>query len=107
MLRYTTFNNTIYSFINMWVIPKVMPQIIEELFLLLVGEVRWNIFSNGKIGIIIIPRRTAASINSSKLLIGKIIINRQWVIKYIFHTRQLICYRIIISLSINDTQSNS
>jgi hypothetical protein len=56
MLRYTTSNNTIYSFlVEMRIIPKVMPQIIEEFLLLLVCETRRQILSNDEISIINIP----------------------------------------------------
>ena len=56
MLRYTTSNNTIYSFlIKVRIIPKLMSQIKEEFLLLLIGETGWYVFGYDIVCVISIP----------------------------------------------------
>src|SRR4051812_47404229 len=87
VLRYACSHDPIRTFsIKMWVIPKVMPQICEELLPLLKCQTWRQKLCNDKISIICKPRiGERLYFYNDKLFVWKTVIDWNGIMRYIFH----------------------
>src|SRR3954464_34922 len=106
VLRYTSSHDPIWTlFEKMWIIPKVVPQIREEFLPLLKCKSWRQKLCNDKISIICKPRvGMRLYFYNSKLFIWKIVVDRNRIVRDIFHPRKIIRHRIVFSFSIDNLQ---
>src|SRR3954463_91136 len=106
VLRYTSSYDPVCTFfINMWVIPKVMPQIREEFLPLLKCKTWRQKRCDDKISIICKPRvGMRLYFYNSKLFIWKTVVDWNRIVRNIFHPCKIIRHRIVLSFSIDNLQ---
>src|SRR3954462_3370126 len=87
VLRYASSYDPVRTFfVKMWIIPKVVPQIREELLPLLKCKTRRQKLCNDKISIICKPRvGMRLYFYNSKLFISKTVVDRNRIVRDIFH----------------------
>src|SRR3954466_7487730 len=104
VLRYTPSYDPVRTFfINMWIIPKVVPQIREEYLPLLKCKAWRQKLCNGKISIISKPRgRMRLYFYNSKLFIWKTVVDWNRIMRNIFHPWKIVRHRIDFSFSIDN-----
>src|ERR1041385_1230196 len=87
VFRYASSHDPVWTFFEkMWVIPKVMPQMMEELLPLLKCSTWRQILCNDKISIICKPRiGKILYFNNDKLVVWKAVVDWDGIMRYIFH----------------------
>src|SRR3954468_17698759 len=102
VLRYTPSYDPVRTFfINIWIIPKVMPQIHDEFLPLLKCKTWRKKLCNDKIIIICKPRGgMRLYFYNSKLFIWETVVDWNRIVRNIFHPRKIVRQRIVFSFSI-------